>query len=670
MEQIAARLDQLRSVAGAANRYHGGAPWSMRWGLYAGSSIAQAAQDAYHRMLNGLLLPNVAARVKQGLDRYVSDPETLYEYLKAYLMLGGKGSLDTDHLKDISALEWQSTHASDQALATDLKSHSDSLFQRADAVRPLSLDSNAVEQARNTIRHAPGGLAALMYDELKMSYADDKNDELRLDNASGLGLNETIARRGGRSWSDPVPALYTKKIFEQVTGEPGITALVLRFAKESWVLGSPVSLTQDNNLKAQVLDLYERKYGDAWEQLVSDLQLPPLNELEKTKALLATISSKETSPLRNLLKTIDENTYLVKPDDAAAAPGIYSKAKQLGKKILGSYAPTDGPKPGTQVTARFAPIHALLSGPPGQARIDAVLDKIAVVAQGISSCGSGIGQKSAEQCAKQDPASVKALGQEAKTLPPSVGSLVATIATAVDRAGVHELAKDLVGSYNSEVLHDCQDVIGSRYPFNPNTKEDVPLQDFGRVFGYGGLFDTFYKAHLTDLVDTKTRPWRWKTSESGALPAPEALLRRFEAAEAIRKMYFAPGSDKPEFHFSLAPATLDAEASRVELSFDGQTVDYSHGPIRATPMKWPGPANGTAGISFAERAGGHPNLPPYQGPWAWFRLLDQGRPQLDQGARYRLSFAVGSHAATFTLEADSLFNPLQKNEVQRFVCTF
>jgi type VI secretion system protein ImpL len=135
-------------------------------------------------------------------------------------------------------------------------------------------------------------------------------------------------------------------------------------------------------------------------------------------------------------------------------------------------------------------------------------------------------------------------------------------------------------------------------------------------------------------------------------------------------MYFPTGSDKPEFHFNLAPATLDAEALRVELNFDGQTVDYSHGPIRATPMKWPGPANGTAGITFAERGGGHPNLPPYQGPWAWFRLLDQGRPQLDQGARYRLSYTVGSHSASFTLEADSLSNPLQKNDVQRFVCTF
>jgi len=675
VEQIAVRLDQVRGIVGAANRYPGGAPWNMRWGLYAGSSIAQAAQDAYHRMLNGLLAPEIAALFRKELDSHVGKPETLYEYLKAYLMLGGKGRPDSVYLKTLTDIEWENHFASDAALVADLKKHSDSLFENSGSVRPTPIDGDAVDQARNTIRNTPGGLPALMYDELKMDYPADAPGAMRLDNAAGLGLDETLTRRGGRSWKTPISALYTKTVFDKVGAPLGTAELVTRFAQEGWVLGdSVVSLAHAPELTQKVLGLYENDYIVAWDQVVNDLQLPPLKDLEKMKALLATLSSKEGSPLRGLLKTIDENTFLVKPDeDNAGSQGALSKMEQAMRsqlnKIVGSSAAKAGPKPGTQVTEHFAPIHALLSGPPGQARLDAVLDKIAVVAQGISACGPGIGQKSAEQCAKQDPASVKALGQEAKTLPPSVGTLVAAIATAVDRAVVQGGAKDLIGSYDTEVRQECQDVIGSRYPFNPNSREDVPLKDFGHVFGYGGLFDTFYKAHLADLVDTRTRPWHWKTSESGALPAPEALLRRFEAAEAIRGMYFPSGSDKPEFSFSLAPATLDTEAMRVELNVDGQTLDYSHGPIRATPMKWPGPANGNAGIVFAERGGGHPNLA-YQGPWAWFRLLDDGRPQLEQG-RYRLSYAMGSsHSATFTLQADSLHNPLQKNDLQRFACAF
>ncbi|MBV9726264.1 MAG: type VI secretion system membrane subunit TssM, partial [Gammaproteobacteria bacterium] len=413
MEQIAARLDQIRNVTAAARRYHGGAPWNMRWGLYAGNSVGEAAQDAYQRSLNGLLVPKIVALFAQELDRSVGKPETLYEYLKAYLMLGGKGPVDSLYLKTLTDSEWERTYASDATLAEDLKGHSESLFADRASVRPGPIDSNTVDQARNTIRHTPGGLPALMYQELRMDYPPDGSDALRLDNASGLGFNEALARRGGRSWSTPVAGLYTRKVFEKVSAPLGTAELVTRFAQEGWVLGdSVVSLAHAPELTGQMLDLYENDYIGAWEQVINDLQLPPLNNLEKLKGVLATISSKEGSPLRGLLKTIDDNTYLVRPEDASASQGALSKAEQAVRsrlnKILGSNAPKAGPKPGTRVTEHFAPIHALLAGAPGQAPIDAVLDKIAVVAQGINSCGSGIGEKSAEQCAKQDPAAVKA----------------------------------------------------------------------------------------------------------------------------------------------------------------------------------------------------------------------------------------------------------------------
>jgi len=341
----------------------------------------------------------------------VNRPESLYEYLKAYLMLGGKGPVDGVYLRTLTHDEWQSHFASDADLLEDLKGHSDDLFADGRSVRPTPIDSNAVDQARNTIRHTPGGLPALLYDELKTDYPADGPDALRLDNAAGLALSETLARRGGRSWKTPMSSLYTKKVFDKVSAPTGTAELVTRFTQEGWVLGDDaVSLAHAPELTGQVLDLYESDYISAWDQVVNDLQLPPLSDTEQLKTLLATLSSKEGSPLRGLLQTIDENTHLV------------------------AGAPQAGPQPGTRVTEHFASIHALLSGPPGQAPIDAVLDKIAAVARGISSCGPDTGQQSAEQCARQDPASVQALGQEAQTLPAGVGSLVAGIAAAVDRA--------------------------------------------------------------------------------------------------------------------------------------------------------------------------------------------------------------------------------------------
>ena len=668
IEQVATWLDQVRRVADTADRYRDGIPWSMRWGLFTGSSLGQAAEDAYSRMLNGLLLPRLAGLFRQRLDTPGLEPYMAYQYLKAYLMLGGKGPIDKEYLEGLTRAEWHEAFASSPDLAASLTVDAERLFDRADSLRPMAVDDNAVAQARATIRTAT--IERLLFGELKWSYDEDSAHALRLDNASGLGLDRALARRSGLSWSTPISAFYTKRVFDEITGLTGTAQLINRFSRESWVIqdrGEPA--LEPLQLRAKVLRLYEQDYIRQWDQVVNDLQLPPVRSFGQMRDVIATLASRAGSPLRGLLQVIDENTYLVRPEDAAA-PSMIEKMRQTAQtayhKVAGGVAAKEV-KPGTEVTLHFESLHKLLSGAPGQTHIDAVLDKIDSVAKGINGCGPDIGQQSVEECVKRDPAPVKALRDEAKTLPPAIAPLIDTIATSVDRAGVHELARDLVERYDEEVRHECEDIVGTRYPFNPASAEDVPLEDFGHLFGYGGVFDDFYKKHLADLVDTRTRPWRWKPSQSGALPAPESMLRRFEAADAIRRLYFAAGANKPQFHFELAPAMLDPGAMRVELNVDGQAIEYRHEATRATAAKWPGSPRGSAGIEFEERGGGHPNRK-YEGPWAWFRLIDQGRPQAEQGARYRLSYALGAHTASFTLFADSLFNPLAKSDLQRFAC--
>ena len=96
LEQLLPRLDAVRTVVDSADRYRDDTPWAMRWGLYQGNSLGNAARDAYVRELDGALLPRLAARIEQRLVESAPEPEKLYEYLKAYLMLGEpRGSTGT-----------------------------------------------------------------------------------------------------------------------------------------------------------------------------------------------------------------------------------------------------------------------------------------------------------------------------------------------------------------------------------------------------------------------------------------------------------------------------------------------------------------------------------------------------------------------------------------------
>jgi type VI secretion system protein ImpL len=242
---------------------------------------------------------------------------------------------------------------------------------------------------------------------------------------------------------------------------------------------------------------------------------------------------------------------------------------------------------------------------------------------------------------------------------------VANEATAAVRGGVRNT---LESRYRTDVVGECNAIVTNRYPFVAGSATDVPLADFGRLFGYGGVYDMFFKSNIANLVDTTRNPWVWRNDASGvAVGGSIAMLRQFEAADQIRSMFFRPGTQDLEVRFSLAASDLDAAAIRVALDIDGQPFDYRHGPVIAKPMTWPGPTPGKASVTFDERAGAHPNIAT-EGPWAWFRLLDSAQIQRETDAAYVVTFQKGGHETRLRIESASIRNPYGKQALQQFRC--
>jgi type VI secretion system protein ImpL len=240
---------------------------------------------------------------------------------------------------------------------------------------------------------------------------------------------------------------------------------------------------------------------------------------------------------------------------------------------------------------------------------------------------------------------LRSLQQDAATLPPPVANLIGQVAGKAEAATLGQARSELENRYREDVLRDCNEVVAGHYPFTPGSATDTPLADFGRLFGYGGVFDTFFKANLEPLVDTSRSPWTWRAGVSGAsVGASTAMLRQFEAARRVREMFFRPGSQTPELHFTLMPAGLDPAATRFVLEIDGQAIDYRPGVERAWAATWPGPGTGAAVATFEDNSGGRPREA-FAGPWAWFRLLDAVQVHRETDVRYIASFQVGGHQA-------------------------
>ena len=649
------RLDALHGVTEVAGETY--APWYARWGLYQGRAVGEAARAAYFREINAALIPRIRTSLERRMES-APNAEDLYEYLKGYLMLGEKdvARAAADPLTDLA---WDEAGAGDA-----LSRHLARLLEAPDRLRPVALDDLVVRRARSTIRNA--SIPQLVYRTVIRAYERDSRT-LRLDVEAGIGAAQVLRFKSGRPLTRPVSALYTKPVFEEVTSPEALRDVVNKYATELWVWGEAgAPETSYEAVRTAVLDLYESDYIAQWDGILNDLDLvsmPTMTSLKEGLAILADAKS----PLRGLLVVVDTHTYLVPPKDPKAEEGLIDGV--IKRIPVPGASREEARPPGSRVTAHFAEIHQAVSGPPGGAPIDATVNTLGRLRDTLAPVGEAVGEKPADpqtQSATRELA--RTLETSAALLPPAASGVsrqVARTAVSVVSRGAGTSFERL---YQERVLSECQAIAGALYPFVPSSPDDVPLADFGALFGYGGVFDRFFTEELQKYADVTRTPWTWRQNSP---VNSNAMLRQFERADRIRRTFFAPGSRDVKLEFRLQ--LTDTSGERFVLEIDGQMFEFRHFLRDPEIVRWPGPRPGIAIATFHDRSGRTERIPerPFDGPWAWFRLLDEGMLQPEGAARnrYVLRLAKGSHSATARLEALTLQNPFgNRADLSGFSC--
>jgi type VI secretion system protein ImpL len=667
------RLEALSAAVDVADQHRGDVPLSMRFGLYQGKAVGDEVRDAYYRELNAILLPGVASQFRAGLAANAGDPQMLYYYLKGYLMLGEPKHLDHDQIVALAGVEWQRLFPNDPVLQKALSKHFDALVAHEGRLRPLSLDDNLVEQARSTLRTAD--LATLIYGNLKLTADSGNYPPLRLDKELGL-LGNVYQRRSGKPLSDPIPALFTQPVFKHEV-DKGIEQSVAQFAADDWVFGAnKIDAVQKAQLAQQVLGLYEQDYIKAWDEVLADLQLQPINNIQDASAIAAKLSG-PNSPLKLLLKVVRDNTSdLMRAPPGDAADKAEDVAKKLAQKratqtalaralaqagatgAAGGDAASE--KPGKVISDHFAEIDKLTEGAPGAQPIDQTLKTLDDLSKTLLTMGdfsNAAGQPNPQLLLAQ---------QAAAQLPPPASNWFAAL-TGKSQALVASGTKSaLDDQYQQAVGKDCADFTRGRYPFSPSSNNDIPLQNFGELFGYGGRFDSFYNQTAGKLIDASGRYWHWKTGP-GAVSGSAGMLAQLQGADRIKQMFFRSGN-LPEVDFTLLTPVLDAGIGKLVIDVDGQKYEYQPGGATNVSMKWPGPQPGRVSVSAYDTAGNLLTTFDYRGDWAFFRALQAANLQKQSDLRFVASFNFGGHGAKVTLQANNLKNPFLSNALSSFRC--
>jgi type VI secretion system protein ImpL len=640
----------------------------MHWGLYEGRSLANSARDAYVRELDSILLPRFATQIQSRLVKYSADPQKLYVYFKGYLMLNDTKHLDKPFLQRLADLEWKHAEGGAATAGPAAANHFTALLENATTLRPLPLDSKLVGQARSSLPRTL--IPRILYDDIKAANVDEPGQGLRIDQLAGIGSEQIFRRKSGVPLSTPIPHLYTKDQFNLITVKNRVDIMDL-LRKDAWIWGDNAAsaLASAGTLFSSVSDLYEADYIRTWDGFLDDLEVVHFPTVGQAKEALRILTS-QASPLRGLLRAVEANTTLVETTTSGAPKTtIGQTTKRIGDAISGITKSMEeavgrpSVEPGTNVTVHYQWVRQLLAGDVGKARLDNVINAIAEIQKQIEALGDDVAGKSSTVLIS-DPqfrVQVQTLRQQAEALPPVVGRLVTEIA----ENPVENVRGDVKGKieevYRDRIVTTCNTLIGNRYPF-ATTSAEVQLSDFGTVFGYDGLFDKFFADYLQNQVDTTAAVWSWR---EGSVNMSTRLLDQLQQARHIRDMFFIPGSKTPEVKFFVAFSDLDPDAQRAVLTIDGQIVDDQRA---RQPVTWPGSGAGAASAAFEARYFDQPRG--YQGPWAWFRMVDAmrvGAPDAQQ--RIGLIVQDHYHRVRVTLEpARATGNPFASGSWRQFTC--
>ncbi len=664
-------LTQVQNVAHSDSFDHANPPLLLGLGLYQGDKLDAAAQLAYARLLEKSLMPRLARRLEERLRSASKDNlEQAYEALKTYLMLHQPEHFDAGTLRAWITVDWDQNYARmapEQRQALD--GHLDALLALGPLRPALAKDESLVANVRDMLVAYP--LEYRVYSRIKRQYRPGEIPEFSAAAAGGPNAAQVFMRVSGEPLTKGVSGLYTKQGYEKLI-KPAVLKTTLKLAQEEpWVLGvkSDTARLKDLAVGSQLTDkvsrLYFEDYIKTWDKFLADVKLVKLAGLERSIAV-ARILSAVDSPLAAYMRGVTAETRLVPaPGAANALDKLAAQAKAEAANLAGA-APDAAAAGGAggplerMVDDHFANIHRQVSGQP--APIDDTLKMFNELYTQLSAVDAAQKSKSPPPPGGAAERVKAAAGQQPEPIRAMLEQLADAGANQSRGAEIQGLSAEL-----KPISDICKRAINGRYPFASGSRADVLPEDFGQLFGGGGLMDDFFQRRLLNLVDTSAASWAYKPLADGSKPVAAAALLEFQRAARIREVFFRSGGKQPSLKIELRVAEMDPSLKELLLDVDGQVQKLVAGG-QSISVSWPS-QRVAAQIKLSSGAAGAAAPLLFEGPWALFRLFDRfGVEPSAVPEKFSIPIIVDGKKARVDVIAASVFNPFQLKEVKQFRC--
>jgi len=604
-------LDELRQTIVQLDGYRqDGAPWSYRFGLYQGDTLAARARAIYFNRFRPMLLNPAQANFVTYMRALPDAPAAngdfslytaAYNPLKAYL-------ITTNHpeksqaafLTPVFLQYWTGSRQIDADQQSLAQKQID--FYAGELLRQppysISPDTLVVEHSRAYLKNF---LAETRIYQGMLNDADK----------AGPGIDFNKLYPGSATCvvdAHIVRGAYTKAGFGAMQD-----ALLHpeRYANgEVWVLGDQTGVSQ--NLASVSTDLKQQYAGDfmkEWHLFLTDAHVINCGGIHDAPARLNTLAG-ANSPLLALFYSVSHNTAVADP------------------QIKSAFQPTQAMvDPNAQ--DRFI-------GPGNTAYVNALL-----------ALSGSIDQVAANPAAASDPAAFAPVLSAASTA--KTAAIQTTQSFNVDpkfhtesqvlalmQAPI-ECAVKLAPSPGAPANGAGQKICAAinpllgKFPFAPNSTTQASIAEVNTVFAPDtGTIWAIYNASLNKFLVPQGA--QYVSSPTAPQPVTPKFLQYFDRAARISSGLYPAGAKSPSFNFTLRflPSPGVANATFV---VDGQRIP--NGSI-TQQFHWDGAAAQKASLVYDAS-----EVLPMQGTWSLFQLVHTAQITRS-GAGYRLDYPINT----------------------------
>jgi len=668
-------LHRLRFLpAGYANRNIETSIWAS-FGLSQRERLQSASEGAYRAGLERMFRSRLIYRLEELLESNRNNVSFSYEALKVYMMLGGLQAPDKGLILSWWRRDWANNLYPGPANNDGRKALEDHLVALLDldtGDEPLiKLNGALIEETQRTLARLDVGRRA--YEMLKSQALGVPGLDWVISRKGGQDFNLVFEATGSENLDDiKVSGFFTyngfQRLFVDRLGDIGD-----QIKRERWVLGaageqSAVAVQYDT-LNATLLDLYTRDFVAAWRDVLTKIQLKRLTG-DKPRYLALSAASSTTSPIRQLLESIRDETALTRPRPDAQEPQSPAPGTSPGvtPTLLQQGTQQQATPLGANIEAAFKGFAILFEGDSGRRPIDALIGNLGEIYQSMTLAATNPALQA--QAESQLQVQVAALRGNANRLPQPFQDMFIKAAGVFESDLTNSSHGQLVRALGDQVTGVCNQIVPNRYPFSRGVEREVPLSDFGRLFAPNGIIDSFFKKNLEPMVNMSQREWAWRAEHPLGRTLSSTTLREFQRAAQIRDTFFSTGGNMPSIMLGVTPPALSAADATVKMDINGVIIESKQGSSSPVAVQWPGAGGGRTAISVEQTAfgnGGTPSVLQRTGVWSLFRLLDAAAP-VQRGDRVIASFIVGGRDLQYQFGTGTAQNPLVLPALREFHC--